>query len=235
MVAVGVVELDVKDDRNAAFERKKAALKFACLRHEGLLPLRVIVGERQILPADMAGEEKPSREDMREHGGRRRLAVAAREGDRPFEPLCDHAEQFCTRQQAFSRPSCRSELRMVPVHGARKDHGVFRNDFFTAERYGDARLSQHREKRPLGSVAPAHTDAVRAQKTGERAHAHAADPDKIDAAREEFGKHTPSYAAAPKNGATHERQRPANGSARPLRSMKKHGGKAVFFRSRISI
>ena len=201
MVTVGVIELDVEDDRDAAFQRQKAALKFACFRHEDVRPFRVIIGERQVFPADMAGKGKPSPEDVREHGGRRRLAVAAREGDRPFEPLCDHAEQFCARQQAFSRPSCRGELRMIPVHGACKDHGVFRNSFFTAERYGNSRFSQHREKRSLGNVAPAHTDAACAQKTGERTHAHSADPDKIDAARKEFGKHTPSYAAAPKNGA----------------------------------
>ena len=181
------------------------------LRPEDVLPLRVLRGERTLFPAALAGEGTSSHEDVREHGGRRRLAVAARERDRPFEPLSDHAEQFCARQQAFSRPSCRGELRMIPVHGACKDHGVFRNSFFTAERYGNSRFSQHGKERSLGNVAPAHTDAACAQKTGERTHAHSADPDKIDAARKEFGKHTPSYAAAPKNGAPHKQPRLSNG------------------------
>ena len=152
-------------------------------------------------------------------------------------PLCDHAEQFCTRQQAFSPPvlpqraadgipstaPVKTTVSSEMISSQPRDTGM--PAFLSIERNG-----------PSAASLPRYTDAV-ARSEG-RASALMLTPPipiKIDAAREEFGKHTPSYAAAPKNGATHERQRPANGSARPLRSMKKHGGKAVFFRSRISI
>ena len=80
LVAIGMVEVGIEDDGDLAAQGKKTALEFARLGHEVLPSRRFVITERGVLSADMAGARKSgAKKDVRKHGGRGSLAVAARD------------------------------------------------------------------------------------------------------------------------------------------------------------
>ena len=137
------------------------------------------VAEGEVLAADVAGRPPFGvKEDVREHTRRRRLAVTPCHRDDVREGLRDLAEELRAREDGFPRPACPFGERRVHVHRLRTDDGLLIN-FLLADADGDALGTQPSDELPFACVASAHGDAPFLQELCERAHAHAADADKV--------------------------------------------------------
>ena len=109
--------------------------------------------------------------------------------------LRNASQQFRAAQKAFSRPPRAFEAGGMTIHRFRINNDVFPY-FLLSDRNGNTALTQPPCKLVFARIAAAHTDAAIFEQERKRAHAHAADPDKIAALfrKKGIGKHTAFYA-----------------------------------------
>ena len=182
---VEMVRLDVQDDRHRGRKRVEGIVIFARLHHDRVARADTVAGMQQRQrSADHNGRVALSgHEDVRAHGGRRRLAVRAGDAERVAVILHDRAPRLRALKHRKPAAVRLNDLRVFVVHGGGADDkfGV-RRDVLRAmpDEHGNAERAQMRHVRPLVHVRTGDRDAHAAQHQSERPHGDASDADQVN-------------------------------------------------------
>ena len=180
---VQMVGVDIEDDRDRREEVQEGVAVFAALEDDGIaLADAVARAEQRQKAADHDRRVQPGlHENMREHGGRRRLAVGTGDADGVLVRLHDVAPGLGTLKDGNASGAGSGDLGVVVVRGSRADEAVGALDILgaVADRDLDALGDQlvrgdggvHVRAGDLHPHAPQHQP--------QRAHRHAADADQM--------------------------------------------------------
>ena len=173
---VQMVGVDIEDDRDRREEVQEGVAVFAALEDDGIALADAVA------PADHDRRVQPGlHENMREHGGRRRLAVGTGDANGVLVRLHDVAPGLGALKDGDASGAGGGDLRVVVVRGSRADEAVGALDILgaVADRDLDALGDQlvrgdggvHVRAGDLHPHAPQHQP--------QRAHRHAADADQM--------------------------------------------------------
>ena len=180
---VQMVGVNIKDDRDRREEVQEGVAVFAALEDDGVaLADAVARAEQWQKAADHDRRVQPGlHENMREHGGRRRLAVGTGDADGVLVRLHDIAPGLGALKDGDASGAGSGDLGVVVVRGSRADEAVGALDILgaVADRDLDALGDQlvrgdggvHVRAGDLHPHAPQHQP--------QRAHRHAADADQM--------------------------------------------------------
>ena len=182
-----VVHLEVHHRGDLGTQVQQAAVALVGLGHQPLaLPRAGVRAHVVELAADHVGRvEAAAVQDVRHHGGGRRLAVGA--GDRDAAPQRHEAGEHLRPAQDGDAPLLGgTELGVVARHRRRDDdHGRLVEVLLAVtDRHRNARGGEHARVAVLLQVRALDADAHLVQDEGDAAHAGAADPDEVHRLRE---------------------------------------------------
>ena len=181
-VALEVVDVGVEDDRDGRAQLADVAAILAHFRHETAVSPPPIAAVVEVLAADVRGTAAARLQDVRAHGGRRRLAVAARDADRHVEPVGDEGEQVGAVVDGHARRARGDELRVVVGDGGTAHHRVRSGGALRrmAADKADAPRFQRGRAFAADDVTARDGESSRQKAGRQRAHADAARADQVN-------------------------------------------------------